>query len=275
MSMRIPSNPLAQQTTLRTNRQNKQQLDRSLEKLSSGKRINRAADDAAGLALANKLGEALAGLEQGMRNASDGYSMLDVADGGLGQVQENLGRMKELAVTAANGTLSQDQRAAVQSEYDALQGEVDRIAGATEFNGRTLLDGSAGSVDISLGSEGGAVSVDLSAAAGTAALGLAGSRVDGADPSAANDALARIDAALQEVSQQRSDLGGAANRLSSAHRNLAVTAENTYASRSRILDADMAAEAANKARNQVLTQGSTAVLAQGRGLSATALNLLK
>lgn len=274
MSMRIRSNLLTQ-TTLRTTQQNRQQLDRSLEKLSSGRRINRAADDAAGLALANKLGEALAGMEQGMRNASDGYSMLQVADGGLGQVQDHLGRMRELAMTASNGTLSQDQRAAVQSEYDALKSEVDRVAGSTEFNGQSLLDGSAGSVDISLGSAGGPVALDLSAAAGTTALGLSASRVDGADPSAAQSALSEIDSALEQVSAQRADLGGASNRLTSAHRELAVTAENTYASRSRILDVDMAAEATRKARNQLLTESSVAVLAQGRGLSATALNLLK
>lgn len=274
MSMRIRSNPWAQ-NTLRTTRQNKQQLDRSLEKLSSGQRINRAADDAAGLALANKLGEALKGLEQGMRNADDGYSMLQVADGGLGQVQDNLGRMRELAMTAANGTLGEDQRAAVQSEYDALKSEVDRVAGSTAFNGQKLLDGSAGSVEVSLGAEGGSVALDLGAAADSAALGLAGSRIDGPDGGAAASALSDIDAALEQVSARRADVGGVSNRLTSAHRELAVTAENTYASRSRILDVDMAAEATRQARRQLLTESGIAVLAQSKGLSASSLNLLK
>ncbi len=275
MSMRINSQAIGGQNLLRSTNRHKESMDRSLEKLSSGRRINRAADDAAGLALANKLGEAIKGLEQGMRNADDGYSLVQVADGGLGQVQEHLGRMRELAMTASNATLSEQQRSSVQQEFDALQSEVNRISGSTEFNGKQLLDGSAGSVEISVGQSGSEIALDLSASADSASLGLAETRVDGADGSQAVSALADIDAAMAQVSAQRADLGAGTNRLTSAHRNLAIQAENAYASQSRVQDLDWAAEAATKARNQILTQTSTALMAQGRGLSPNVLNLLK
>jgi len=243
--------------------------------MSSGRRINRAADDAAGLAISLKLGEELKALEQGMENAYDGMSLVQVADGGLEQVSGNLLRMRELAMTAANGTLNPDQRQAVQMEFDTLKQEVDRLGGATEFNGQALLDGSAGQVEIALGGADDSIDIDLSQQVDAAALGLQATRVDGGDGEAARGALADLEAALEQVSAQRADLGGAGNRLMNASRSLAVGYENTTAANSRIMDTDYAKESSELVRQQILAQGATAVQLQSRGLSASALTLLK
>jgi flagellin len=276
MSIRINGNSADTQNTLRSSAENKKRMDKTLEKLSSGRRINRAADDAAGLAIAQKMGEALKGLEQGMRNTYDGLSMAQTADAGLSQISDNLGRMKELAMTAANGTVNEDQRAAIELEYTALKDEVNRVAGSTEFNGTKLLDGSGGNVAISLGTgDGAAINLDLSQAMDAEALGLTVAYAEGVYGGAARSAFDEIDAAMATVGAARSNLGASSNRLVSAERELAITAENTYASQSRILDADFAMETSNLVKQQLMAQSSTAVLAQGKGLSANALNLLK
>ncbi len=250
-----------------------------MEKLSSGKRINRAADDAAGLAIAQQMGEALKGLEQGMENVYDGLSLTQVADGALDQSSDNLLRMRELAMTAANGTLSSGQRDAVQAEFDSLKAEVTRIADSTEFNGNKLLDGSAGSMDIATGTSSNGspdvLSLDLSESMDATSLGLDATSVSGADGSAARSAFDDIDAALDMISSKRSEFGGFSNRLVSAQHSLAITAENTHAAQSRIVDADIAVEASRMASQQILRQMSTSVQIQSRGLAGTALNLLK
>ena len=272
MSIRINSRHPVTQTSQRSSSNTRKRLDRTLEKLSSGRRINRAADDAAGLAIAQKMDEMIRALEQGMENVHDGLSLVQTADGGLDQTSENLGRMRELAMTAANGTLSPEQ-----AEFSALKDEISRISGSVEFNGQKLLDGSAGQMDIALGDGGGGetITVDLGASMDADSLGLADSRVDGTDAGNALRAMRDIDAALAEVSSQRAQLGATSNRMESASRNLAVAVENTYASRSRVMDADYAAEMANLTRDQVLAAAGTAVQVQSRGVSATALNLLK
>ena len=279
MSIRINSPSPSTLSSQRNSRKNRNDLQKTFEKLSSGQRINRASDDAAGLAIAEKLGQALKGLEQGMDNVHDGLSMLQVADGGMDQVSENLHRMRELAMTSANGTLNAEQRDAVQQEFAALKDEVNRISGSTQFNGTNLLDGSAGTVDIALGTDDGGtpatIGADLSTGVDATSLGLSTSRVDGADGSNALSAVADIDAALSQVSEHRASLGATSNRLISAHRNLSVAMENTYAAQSRILDTDYAQESSQKTAQQIQAQMSNAVLAQTRGLGATALNLLK
>jgi flagellin len=278
MSIRIGSKLPFSQTSIRKTSDSSENMQKTLEKLSSGKKINRAGDDAAGLAIAQKMGEALKALEQGMENAYDGLSMIQTADGALDQTSANLGRMRELAMTAANGTLNEEQRAAVETEFNALKEEVDRISGSTQFNDQQLLDGSAGTVDIALADgSGGAdtLGVDLSTSMDAASLGVGSSSVGGADGSNALSALRDIDAAMSRVSEKRSELGATANRLESASRNMAVAAENTYASQSRIQDADFAVQTANLAREQMLAQSGVAVQAQSKGLAATALNLLK
>lgn len=276
MSIRINAQPPGSRQSQRSLESHKTRIEKSLEKLGSGHRINRASDDAAGLAIAQKLGQAIAGLEQGMRNTDDGLSLAQTADGALAQVGENLGRMRELAMTASNGTLNEEQRAAVQDEFSALRDEVDRVADSTEFNGTRLLDGSAGAVDVTTGTvDGEAISLDLSRSAHSAALGLAGSSVDGADGSAALEAMEKIDGALAQVDSYRSDLGAGSNRLVSAQRELAIASENAYGAQSRMLDLDYALEASNLLSEQILAHSTIAAMAQGRGLSATALNLLE
>ena len=279
MSIRINSPSTSSLSTLRSGRKNRKELDKTLEKLSSGRRINRASDDAAGLAIAEQLGQALKGLEQGMENVYDGISLLQTADGGMDQMTENLHRMRELAMTAASGTLNPGQRDAIQTEFASLKDEVDRISGATEFNGASLLDGSAGAVEVALGTEtsGGpaTITMDLSTNLDAASLGLAASRVDGADPSRALAAIDDIDAALEHISAHRADLGATGNRLASAQRDLAVAAENSYAARSRIMDTDYAQETSRLTAQQIKAQMNNAVLSQTKGLGATALNLLK
>jgi len=278
MSIRINRGQQSTLSALRNSRENRRELEKTLEKLASGHKINRAADDAAGLAIAEQMSEALKGLEQGMENVYDGLSMIQTADGGLDQMTENLHRMRELAMTSANGTLNPGQRDAIQGEFQALQAEVDRISATTEFNGTGLLDGSAGDVEISLGTGASgpdAIEVELGTSMDAAALGIGASRVDGPDPSLALGALEDVDAALQRISTQRADLGATANRLVSAQQGLAVTVENTFAARSRIIDTDYALEASKLAAQQVRGEASNAVLIQTRGLAATALNLLK
>jgi flagellin len=278
MSIQINSRNSSTLASVRSSSQAKERMEKTLEKLSSGKRINRAGDDAAGLAIAQKMGDMIKALEQGMENAYDGLSLVQTADGGMDQTSENLGRMRELAMTAANGTLSSDQRDAVQAEFSALKDEVTRISGSVEFNGQKLLDGSAGELDIALADTGGdadAIAVDLSVNMDASSLGLASSRVDGGDPTNALAAMRDLDAALSQVSSRRAELGSVGNRLESATRNMGVAMENTYASRSRVMDTDYAVEMASLARDQVLASAGTAVQTQARGLAATALNLLK
>ena len=279
MSIRVNSPNQSTLASLRNSRENQEKLNKTMEKLSSGKRINRAADDAAGLAVSEQLGQALKGLEQGMENVYDGLSLTQVADGALTQVSDNLLRMRELAMTSANGTLNAGQRDAVQAEFDSLKTEINRISESTEFNGNKLLDGSAGDLDIAMGTESGgspdALTLDLSANMDATSLGLDASSVSGDDGSAALAAMEDVDSALAMVSSKRSEFGGFSNRLMSAQQSLAITAENTYAAQSRIQDADYAVESANLVRQQILGQASTAVQLQSRGLAGTALNLLK
>ncbi|MBU8871512.1 MAG: hypothetical protein KOO60_11660 [Gemmatimonadales bacterium] len=276
MTIRINSKPTSTQQALRSSSENKNQMDKTLEKLSSGRRLNRAADDAAGLAIANKLGEALKGLEQGMRNTYDGLSMAKASDGQMSMISQKLGRMRELTMVAANGTLSEEQRDSVQEEFEVLKEEISRVAESAEFNGTRLLDGSAGAVDIALGDgTGEVISLDLSHSLDADSLGLTDTRVDGSDGGNAQRAMEDIDEAMASVSSYQSELGAGSNRLASASRGLAITAENTYASSSRIMDADFAVETSNLVRQQILAQSSNAMLAQGKGLQLTALNLLK
>ncbi len=276
MSITIGSKQLGTQQALRSSAKNKNQLDKTLEKLSSGRRINRAADDAAGLAIATKMGEALKGLEQGMQNTYDSLSMARSADGQMSMIGDKLGRMRELGMQAANGTISEEQREAVEMEFAALKEEITRVAEDSEFNGKNLLDGSAGVIDSIMGDgQGSAIEMDYSVALDADSLGLEATSVGGADGSNALAALEDIDAAMSEVSAHQANLGASSNRLASANRGMAVAAENTYASRSRVIDADFALETSNMVRQQILAQSSTAMLAQSKGLSSNALNLLK
>lgn len=248
----------------------------AMERLGSGLRINSGADDAAGLAISEKLRAQVRSLTQAQRNANDGISLLQTAEGALNEVSDMLIRMRELSMQSANGTLGAPERASINLEFTALRAEIDRVANVTQFNGTSLIDGSlsAGAVFQvgiqNLASDRISISLD---SADTAAIGISNamtlSTVTGA-----RAALGLIDGAISAVTSQRGDIGAAQNRLYSTMEVLSAMHENLSAANSRIRDADMAAESAAFARAQILMQAGTSVLAQANQLPALALSLL-
>jgi len=252
-------------------------LDKSLEKLSSGYRINRAGDDAAGLAISENLRAQIRGLKQASRNAQDGVSLVQVAEGGLNEISSIMIRLRELAVQAASDTIGPVERQFLNVEYDQLISEVDRIADGTEFNGTQLLSGTGSILDFQVGTRNDPnidrLSFDASKAdANSAALGVNLTSV--ADKASAQNSLAAIDAAIVSVSAMRADFGAIQNRLQSTIGNLAVSVENLSAANSRIRDVDIAEETAEMTKNNVLLQAGTSVLAQANQTSNSALQLL-
>jgi flagellin len=248
-------------------------MQTSLERLSSGLRINRAKDDAAGLAIAQRFTAQIRGLEQANRNANDGISMLQTAEGALDEVSNALQRMRELAVQAANATVDDPDKGSLNIEYQALAEEITRNATSTTFNG-VLVIGDDVTLSFQIGyNNGDTVDVDTADVTGepgmTAALG--GNILTAAD---AGTAMDDIDAALEEVAQLRAAFGAAQNRLESVVRNNANIVENQSAARSRIMDADFAAETANLTRTQILQQAGVAMLAQANALPQNVLRLL-
>ncbi|MBK7891895.1 MAG: flagellin FliC [Bdellovibrionales bacterium] len=252
-------------------------LDKSLERLSSGYRINRAGDDAAGLAISENLRAQVRGLKQASRNAQDGVSLVQVAEGGLNEMSSILIRLRELAVQAASDTIGPVERQFLNVEYDQLVSEIDRIADATEFNGTQLLSGTGSVLDFQVGTRNDPnidrLTFDASKAdANSAALGVNLTSV--ADKPSAQNSLAAIDAAIVSVSAMRADFGAIQNRLQSTIGNIAVSVENLSAANSRIRDVDVAEETAELTRNNILLQAGTSVLAQANQTSNTALSLL-
>ncbi|RYZ57651.1 MAG: flagellin FliC [Proteobacteria bacterium] len=255
-------------------------LDRSLERLSSGYRINKAGDDAAGLAISEKLRAKTRGLVQAQRNASDGISLIQVAEGGLEEVQNILVRLRELGVQAASDTIGNQERKYLNEEYQALKEEVDRIANVTEFNGTVLLDGTGGSLDIQVNTGGqnllgvDRISFDaFRADVNTDKLGLEELSVE--SKVNAQRSLSILDGAIEHVSSVRGELGAIDNRLSSTIRNLAVSIENLSAANSRIKDVDIAEETSELTKNNILMQAGTSVLQQANSLPKMALSLLQ
>lgn len=255
-------------------------LDRSLERLSSGYRINKAGDDAAGLAISEKLRAKTRGLVQAQRNASDGISLIQVAEGGLEEVQNILVRLRELGVQAASDTIGNQERKYLNEEYQALKEEVDRIANVTEFNGTVLLDGTGGSLDIQVNTGGqnllgvDRISFDaFRADVNTDKLGLEELSVD--SKVNAQRSLTILDNAIEHVSSVRGELGAIDNRLSSTIRNLAVSIENLSAANSRIKDVDIAEETSELTKNNILMQAGTSVLQQANSVPKMALTLLQ
>jgi flagellin len=279
MGLRIATN-VSSLTSQRNLRQTRELLDRSLERLSTGYRINRAGDDAAGLAISEKLRAKIRGLVQAQRNSSDGISLIQVAEGGLNEVQNILVRLRELGVQAASDTIGARERKYLDLEYQSLREEIDRIANSTEFNGNFLLDGTGGSLDFQVNTGGdnilGVDRVSFDAFrldVNVDKLGLEGlsvsTKVD------AQQSLARIDAALDTVSSVRADLGSLENRLSSTIRNLGISIENISAANSRIKDVDIADETAELTKHSILLQAGTSVLAQANSIPKMALSLLQ
>ncbi len=248
-------------------------LQSSMEKLSSGKRINSAKDDAAGLAIATKMTAQIRGLNAAARNANDGISLAQTAEGALGEISNMLQRIRELAVQSANGTVTAADRTGLDAEAQALITQIDNIANGTEFNGVALLDGSNATVDIQVGTASGDT-VTITLADGTAAtLGVAA--VDLSTSAGANTALGLIDTALDTVAQGRATLGAAQNQLGATISNITSTVTNLTEARSRIEDVDFSAETTNLAKAQILSQASTAMIAQANQAQQGVLSLIR
>jgi len=253
-------------------------LGRSMARLSSGLRINSAADDAAGLAISEKLRASVRGLSQAQRNANDGISMLQTAEGALNEVSDMLIRMRELAVQSANGTLGSSERDALHSEFAQLRSEIDRISSVTEFAGIKLLNGdqSAG-VTFQVGT--GATSNDKIsvsiAKASTSALSASLNTDSISTATLALSALGHIDTALNSLNQKRGEYGAKQNRLYTTINALAASYENLSAANSRIRDADVASESAAFTRTQILMQAGVSVLAQANQMPQVALSLIR
>ncbi|MEW6423867.1 MAG: flagellin [Bacillota bacterium] len=251
-------------------------LAKSLEKLSSGMRINRAADDAAGLAISEKMRGQINGLNQAVRNAQDGISLIQTAEGALNETHSILQRMRQLAVQAANDTATSADRARIQEEVDQLVAEIGRIADTTEFNTQKLLNGSFASKIFHIGANASQNMTITISNMGASALGLITSagNISVSTQSAADAAITKIQSAIDRVSAQRSELGAIQNRLEHTIANLGVAAENLSAAESRIRDVDMAQEMMNFTRNQILVQAGTAMLAQANMAPQAVLKLL-
>ena len=247
-------------------------LQKSMEKLSSGEKINRAGDDASGLSISEKMRSQVRGLNQASRNIGDAISFTSVAEGYLQETTDVLQRIRELAVQASNGVYSDEDRMQIQVEVSQLVAEVDRIASSAQFNGMNLLTGRfAKDSDTAMQFQIGAnVDQNIRAYVGTMtsqALGLTGiqgtdERISISSPDKANSTIAVLDNALKNVNKQRADLGAYTNRMELAQKGINVAAENTQAAESRIRDADMAKEMVEYSKNQILTEASSAMLAQ-------------
>ncbi len=248
-------------------------LSKSTEKLSSGYRINRAADDAAGLSISEKMRSQIRGLNKASDNAQDGISLIQVAEGALNETHSILQRMNELATQAANDTNTSSDRKAIQQEVDQLTSEIDRIRSTTQFNTQNLLDGSFSKKNLQIGSlSGQSISISVSNMNATS-LGVNGLKVSSF--SGAGEAMSKIQAAIDKVSTQRSKLGALQNRLEHTINNLDTTSENTQAAESRIRDTDMADEMVQYSKNNILSQAGQSMLSQANQQTQGVLSLLQ
>lgn len=258
-------------------------LEKSIQRLSSGLRINSAKDDAAGMFSVERMTADIRGLNQAVRNAADGISLGQTAEGSMAQIANNLQRIRELAVQAANGTV--EDRSGIQAEVDQLTQEISRIIQTTEFQGQKLLNGStSGGITFQVGQDGNANAqitvngVDLTA---TGSFGVYNSSltatgvINVSTQGAASGALTTIDTAIDTISKKRAEFGAVQNRFEAVISNLQNYAENLSAARSRIQDADFAAETANLTRAQILQQAGVSMVAQANALPQTALALLQ
>ncbi len=251
-------------------------LQGNFERLSSGLRINKAADDAAGMAVSEKMRAHLRSMKQAMRNTNDGVSMVQTAEGGLNEIGNILSRMRELAVEAASEVLQTTERAFLATEFTALVSEVDRIAAATEFNGLKLANGTVTTLAVQVGIKNVALTDRITLTLQTAnqtALGINVSTLSSA--TSAQTAISALDTAITSLNTSRAGYGALQNRLSSAMHNLEVSYENLVSSESSIRDVDFAAETADMTRNNIFQQAGVAVLAQANQSPQIALQLLQ
>ena len=264
---------------------NNDRLAKSVERISSGIRINRGADDAAGLAISEALRSDIRGLRQAVRNANDGIALINVAEGALNEQSSILIRLRELASQAATGTVGSTERATIQLEFSALRNEIDRIAATSQFNGQGLVDGSlassissANQVFIQVGIDSTANSrINLNTEINLKAVTSTILGIDTLSVTAAAQALTTLDtinSAISTVTQARGQVGAVQNRLTRSVGNLAVTIENLQAAESGIRDADIAAEIADLTRNQILVQSATAMVGQANLIPQSILQLL-
>jgi flagellin len=246
-------------------------LTTAMQRLSSGLRVNSAKDDAAGLAIAERMNTQVRGMNVAIRNANDGISLMQTGEGALGKVTDMMQRMRELAVQSANATNGTADRASLDAEYQALGTEIGRTLANTKFNGLAILGADAGTQTFQVGANSGetidVTTADLTADATITAV-TAG---DVTDPTNASQALTDIDAALDTINSQRANYGAAQSQFESTIATLQITSENTAAARSRIMDADFAAETANLSRAQILQQAGTAMVAQANQLPQAVL----
>ena len=257
-------------------------LSTSMQRLSSGLRVNSAKDDAAGLAIAERMNAQVRGMNVAMRNANDGISLAQTAEGALGKIGDNLQRMRELAVQSANDTNGTDDRLALDNEFKQLAAENLRVIANTKFNGQELLTGLGGTVGSFVFQVGANTSVDNQITIATSDIATAMTAATqgptaslGTTSGAALTAIDALDTALDEVNSARSTFGAAQNRFDAVISNLQVSAENQASARSRIMDADFAVETANLSRAQILQQAGTAMVAQANQLPQTVLKLLQ
>lgn len=256
-------------------------LSRTFERLSSGMRINSARDDAAGLAIATRMTAQIRGMQQAIRNANDGISLLQVAEGALVESQNAMQRIRELAVQANTATMTDTDKNALQLEVTALSAEIERITTTTEFNGSKLVNGAFNAETFMIGADPTHTLAVTIGSAQSDKIGLSGATYgvlsigSGADSAGTLDnVITRIDAALDSVSDIRATIGAYQNRFESLTANLANIAENTVAAKSRIMDADIANETANLTRNSIMQQAGIAILAQANQQPSIVLNLL-
>ena len=276
MGLRINTN-ISSLSAQRALGQTKNNLDNNFRKLSTGERVTRAADDAAGLAISEKLKAHIRGVRQAKRNADDGISLIQTAEGGLNEVSSIIIRLRELAIQAASDTVGDTERGFSNIEFQQLKQEMQRISEGAEFNGRKLLNGEGGMVDIQVGIHNDATLDRITYDSGSVdasleALGLNAESI--ADKSGAQLSLTKLDDALVRTNGARANLGALQNRLQSAVNTLGITEENYSAANSRIRDVDVAAETADMTRNNILASAGVSVLSQANQAPQAALKLL-
>jgi len=276
MGFRINTNIASMQAQSSLSKVNKEGQE-SFAKLSSGSRITKAADDAAGLAISEKLKSEIRSAQQANRNANDGISMVQVAEGGLNETSNILTRMRELAMQSASDTVGDTERQMTNLEYQQLKSEMERISQVTQFNGKSLLNGEGGKVEFQIGTSADEFKDRIAFEPGQLNSGVEALGVDSLEVSSkegAQESLAKLDSAIEKVSGQRAVLGALQNRLTSTSNNLQVYTENMSAANSRIRDVDYAEETAKQARNNILTAAGTSVLAQANVSGQNALKLI-
>ena len=279
--MTVINTNVAASITANSMKTNARAMETSMERLSTGKRINSASDDAAGLAIETRMTSQIRGLQQGARGANDGIALLQTADGAATEISDMLQRMRELAVQSRLGTMHADDISNLDQEYTQLALEIDRVATDTTFNNKAIIGGGAGQIDISVGADEADVISFTTLSLELSTTGVYGETLDammaagGALDVNENGVIAKLDTAIKGIATQRAAYGATINRLEYAVDTINATVLNTQAARSQIVDADYAAETTELARTQIISQASTAMLSQANQAAQSVLALLK